>query len=196
MCQDSTKRHGPEQPCSYAEEQKADAVTDFLCLGSKTTTDGDCSHEIRRRLLLGRETSTSLDSVLKKQRHYSANKGPCSWGSGLPSGHLWLWEMDCKESGALKNWCLQTVMLEKILESSLDSKEINPVNVKGNQPWILIGRTDAEVETPVFWSSNVNNFLWSTQSRGFGIVNKAEVESFSGTLLLFRWYNGCWQFDL
>ena len=67
MCQDSTKRHGPEQPCSYAEEQKADAVTDFLCLGSKTTTDGDCSHEIRRRLLLGRKAMTYLDSVLKSR---------------------------------------------------------------------------------------------------------------------------------
>ena len=78
MYQDNTERHGPEQPHSSSEEQKAEAVTDLLFLGSKITTDGDCSQEIRRHLLLGRETTTNLDSVLKKQRRYSANKGPCS----------------------------------------------------------------------------------------------------------------------
>ena len=132
----------------------------------------------------------------EKQRHKSANKGPYSQGYCFPSGHVGLWELDRKEGSVPKNRCSWTVLLEKTPESPLDSKVIKLVNLKGNQPWILTGRTDAEVETPVFWSSNVNNFLWSTRSRGFGIVNKAEVESFSGTLLLFRWYNGCWQFDL
>ena len=67
--------------------------------------------------------------------------------------------MDCKESRAPKNWCLWTVVLAKTPESPLDSKEIKLVNLKGNQPWILIGRTDAEAETPVFWSPDVNSWL-------------------------------------
>ena len=62
-----------------------------------------------------------------------------------------MWELDCKESWMLKNWCFQTVVLEKTLESPLESKEIKPVNPKGNQPWIFIGRTDAEAEAPTFW---------------------------------------------
>ena len=75
------------------------------------------------------------------------------------SGHIWLWEMDRKEGRVPNNWCFQTVVLEKIPESLLDSKEIKPVNFKGNQPWILIGRTDAEAETVVFWSSDANSWL-------------------------------------
>ena len=74
-------------------------------------------------------------------------------GYGLPSGHVRLWELDHKEGGVPENWCLQTVVLEKTPESPMDSK-IKPVKLKGNQPWILIGRTDAEAETAVFWSSD------------------------------------------
>ena len=95
----------------------------------------------------------------EKQRHYSANNGPYSQSYGLPSGHTWLWQLDHKEGKALKNWCLQTVMLEKMPESSLDSKESKSVHLKGNQPWILTGRTDAEAQTPVFWSSDANSWL-------------------------------------
>ena len=79
--------------------------------------------------------------------------------SGRPSGHIWLWELDHKEGGVPKNWCLRTVVLEKTLGSPLDSKEIKPVNLKGNQSWILVGRTDAEAEAPVFWSSDANSRL-------------------------------------
>ena len=101
---------------------------------------------------------TNLDSVLKS-RHYSADKGPYSQGNGLASGHVWLWELDRKEGRAPKNWCLQTMVLEKTPESPVDSKEIKPVNLKGNQPWIVVGRTDAEAEAPVFWSSGANSWL-------------------------------------
>ena len=94
---------------------------------------------------------------VEKQRHYSANKGPYSQSYGLPSGYLQSWELDWKEGREPKNWCLQTVMLEKTPESPLDSKEINLVNLKGNQPWKLLGRTDAEA--PVFWSSDMNIWL-------------------------------------
>ena len=93
---------------------------------------------------------------VEKQKHYSANKSLYTQGYGLPSGHVWLWELDCKEGGAMNNWWLQTMVLEKTPESLLDSK-IKPVNLKGNQPWILIGRTDAEA--PVFWLSDVNSWL-------------------------------------
>ena len=77
-----------------------------------------------------------------------ANKGLSSQSYGFSSGHLWMWELDYKESWALKNWCFWTVVLEKTLESPLDGKEIQPVHPKGNQSWIFIGRTDAEAETP------------------------------------------------
>ena len=93
---------------------------------------------------------------VEKQRHYSANRGQ---GYGLPSGHIWLWELNYKEGRRPKNWCLGTVVLEKTLESPLDSKEIKPVNLKGDQPWIFTGRTDAEAEAPVFWSCDVNRWL-------------------------------------
>ena len=86
---------------------------------------------------------------IKKQRHYFANKGPSSQGYGFSSGHAWMWELDYKESWAPKNWCFWTVVLEKTLESSLDCKEIKPVNPKGDQSWIFIERTDAEAEAPI-----------------------------------------------
>ena len=96
---------------------------------------------------------------IKKQRHYFANKGPSSQGYGFSSGHVWMWELDYKESWALKNWCFWTVVLEKTLESPLDCKEIQPVHPEGNQSWIFIGRTDVEAETPVLWPPDVKNWL-------------------------------------
>ena len=141
------------------EREKVEIVTDFLFLGSKITVDSDGSHEIRRWLLLGRKVITNLDECVEKQRHYSANKGQYSQDYGPPSGHVRWWELDCKEGRTPKNWCLWTVLLEKIPKSPLDSMEIKPVNLKGNQPWILVGRTDVEAEAPVFWSSDVNSPL-------------------------------------
>ena len=132
------------------EGENVEVVIDFLLLGSKITADSDCSHEIRRWLLLGRKVMTNLDSV-EKQRHYSADKGLYSQGYGLPSGHVWLWELDSKEGRTPKNWCLRTVVLEKIPKSPLDSKEIKPANLKGDQPWIFTGRTDTEAEAPILW---------------------------------------------
>ena len=79
-----------------------ETVTDFIFMGSKITTDGDCSHEIKTHLLLGRKAMTNLDSILKKQRHYFANKGPSSQSYDFSSSHVWMWELDCKESWALK----------------------------------------------------------------------------------------------
>ena len=96
---------------------------------------------------------------IKKQRHYFANKGPSSQGYGFSSGHVWMWELDYKESWGPKNWCFWTVVLEKTLESPLDCKEVQPVHPKGNQSWIFIGRTDAEAETPVLRPPAVKNWL-------------------------------------
>ena len=96
---------------------------------------------------------------IKKQRHHFADKGLYRQSHGLSSSHVWMWELDTKESWALKNWCFWTMMLEKTLESPLDCKEIKPVNPKGNQSWMFIGRTDAEAETPIFWSSDTKNWL-------------------------------------
>ena len=84
-------------------------------------------------------------------RHYFANKGPSSQSYGFFSSHVWMWELDYKESWELKKWCFWSVMLEKTFESPLDCKEIQPVLPKGNQSWIFIGRTDAEAETPILW---------------------------------------------
>ena len=103
----------------------------------------------------------------KKQRHYFANKGPSSQGYGFFRSHVWMWELDCEESWALKNWCFWTVVLEKTLESPLDCKEIQPVHPKGNQSWIFTGRTDAEAETPILWPPDVKNWLiWKGPDSG------------------------------
>ena len=124
-------------------------VTDFIFLGSKIT-DGDCSHEIERYLLLRRKAMTNLDSILKSRDIYFVNKGPCSQSYGFPVV-IWMWEMDHKEAWVLKNWCFQTVVLKKTLESPLDNKEIQPVHPKGDQSWIFIGRTEAEAEALILW---------------------------------------------
>ena len=96
---------------------------------------------------------------VEKHRHYSADKGLYSQGYGLPRGHVELWEHDCKEGKMPKNWCLWTVVLERTPENPLDSKEMKPVNLKGNQPWIFVGRTDAGAEAPVIWSFDANSRL-------------------------------------
>ena len=111
-------------------------LSDFIFLGSKITADGDCSHEIKRRLILGRKAMTNLDSI-SKNRHYFANKGPSSLSYSFSSSHVWMWELDYKESWVQKNWCFWTMVLEKTLESPLDRKEIQPVHPKGD--WSVLG---------------------------------------------------------
>ena len=140
--------------------EKVEVVTDFLFLGSKITIDGDCSHEIRRQLTASwQESNDKPRQCVEKQRHYSADKDPYSQGYGLPSGHVWLWELDHKEGRIPKNRCHRTVVLEKSSESPLDSKKIKAVNLKGDQSWIFTGRTDAKAEAPVFWSPDANSWL-------------------------------------
>ena len=95
---------------------------------------------------------------IKKQGHYFANKGPSGLGYGFSSGHVWMWDLDCEENWAPKNWCFWTVVLEKTLESPLDCKEIQPVHPK-DQSWLFTGRTDAEAETPVLWPPHAKSWL-------------------------------------
>ena len=96
---------------------------------------------------------------IKKQRRYFANKGPSSQSYGFSSSHVWMWELNHKESWAPKNWCLQTVVMEKTLKSPLDSKKIQPVYPKGNQPWIFTGRTEAEAEASLLWLPDAKSQL-------------------------------------
>ena len=96
---------------------------------------------------------------IEKQRHYFVNKDPSSQGSGFSSGHVWMWELDYKESWAQKNWCFWTVVLEKTLVSPLDSKEIKPVRPKGDQSWVFIERSDAEAEAPILWPPDAKSWL-------------------------------------
>ena len=109
--------------------ETVERVSDFIFLGSKITADGDCSHEIKT-LTPWKESYDQPSQHIQKQRRYFANKGPSSQGFGFSSSHVWLWELDCEESWTPKNWCSWTVVLEKILESPLDCKEIQPVHPK------------------------------------------------------------------
>ena len=140
---------------------KMETVADFIFFSSKITADGDCSHEIKRLLALGRKAMTNLDSMLKKQRHHFTDKGPYRQSYGLSSSHVWAWQLDHKESWAPKNWCFWTVVLEKTLESPLDFKEMQLVSLKGIRTFIE--RTDAEAS----WSANtLGNLIRRTDSFG------------------------------
>ena len=128
-------------------ELDGETVAGFILGGSKITADGDCSHETKRHLVLGRKVMTNLDSILKSRDVTLPTKVHLIKAMIFSSSHVWIWELDCKESWAPKNWCFWTVVLEKTLENPLDCKEIQPVKPKGNQSWIFIGRTDAEAKS-------------------------------------------------
>ena len=134
-----------------------ETLTDFILGGSKITADGDYSHEIERRLLLDRKAMTNLDIILEIRDISLPAKVHLVNGSSR--SHVWMWELDYKQSWAPKNWCFWTVVLEKTIESPLDCKEIQPVHPKGNQSWIFLGRTNAEVETAILWPPDAENWL-------------------------------------
>ena len=135
-----------------------ETVTDFIFLDSRITADSDCSHEIKRYLLLGRKTMTNLDSILKSRDITLPTKFCLDKALVFPVV-MYGCELDYKESWAQNNWCFWTVVLEKTLESPLDYKEIKPVNPKGNQSQIFIGKPDAEPEAPILWPPDVKNWL-------------------------------------
>ena len=142
------------------DREKVETVTDFIFFGSKIPEYDNCSHEIKRCLLHQRKALINLDSKLKSRditlptKVYTINQS-----YDFSSSHVQLWDLDHKESWALKNWCFQTVVVEKALESLLNSKENKPVNPKGNQPWSFFGRTDTETEALILWPPDVKSWL-------------------------------------
>ena len=148
--------------------ETVETVTDFIFLGSKITADADCSHEIKRRLLLGRKVMTNLDSILKSGDITLSTKVCLVKAMVFPVVMYGCesWTLDYKESWTLKNWCFWTVVLEKTPESPLDCKEIQPVYAK-DQSWVFIGRTDVEAETPILWPPDVKSrLIWKDTDAG------------------------------
>ena len=145
--------------------ETVETVRDFILGGSKITADGDCSHEIKRPLLLGRKIMTNLDSILKSRDITLPPKVCLVKAMVFP--RLWMWKLDYKESWVQKNWCFWTVVLEKTLESPLDCKEIQLVHPKGDQSWTFIGRTDVEAETPILWPPDAKSkLIWKDPDVG------------------------------
>ena len=133
-----------------------ETVSDFIFGGSKITADGNCSHPWKKSYGQPRQH-------IKTQRHYFARKGPTSLSYGFSSSHVWIWELDYKESWVLKNWCFWTVVLEKTLESPLDCKEIQSVHTE-DQPWDFFGKNDAKAETSVLWPPHTKSWLTGKDS--------------------------------
>ena len=130
-----------------------ETVADFIFLGFRITAD------IKLKDGPWKKSYDKIRQHIRKQRHHFADKSLSSQSYHFSSSDVRLWELDNKEDWAPKNWCFWIVVLEKTLESPLDSKEIKPVNSKGNQPWLFFGRTDAEAEAPVLWPSDAKSSL-------------------------------------
>ena len=174
------------------DREKVETVTDFIWLGYEITVDGDSSQKIKRCLLLGRKTRQHI----KNQRHHFADKDPYSQSCGFSSSHVQMWELDHKEAWVLNNWCFWTVVLEKTLESPLDSREMKPVNPKGDQPWIFFGRTDTEAEAPILWLPDAKSqFIGRDTDIGkhFGQEEKGLTEDEIAGCLENSMNRGTWQ---
>ena len=159
--------------------ETGETVADFILGGSKITADGDSTHEIKRRLLLGRKVMTNLDSILKSRDITFPTKIRLVKAMVFPVVVLWMWELDCEEGWAPKNWCFWSVVLEKTLESPLDCKEIQLVHSKGNQSWVFFGRNDTKAETPVLWPPHEKSWLigkYSDVGRDWGQEDKGTTE--------------------
>ena len=138
--------------------EKVETVTGFIFLGSKITAGGDCSHKIKRLLLLERKAMTNLDSIFKKQRHHFADKGLYSQSYDFSSGHVRM-RVGCKEGWMLKNFDAFQLQCWEDFGESLGLQGDQPVNPKRNQPWIFIGRIGAEAEATVLWPPDVKTRL-------------------------------------
>ena len=159
--------------------ETVETVLDFILEGSKITANGDCSHEIKRRLLLGRKVMTNLDSIFKSIDIILPTNVGLVKAMVFPVVMLWMWKLDCEESWVLKKWCFWTVVLEKTLESPLDYKEIQPVHSEGDQSWVFIGRADVKAETPIVWPPHAKSWLIGKDSdarRDWGQEEKGMTE--------------------
>ena len=162
-----------------------------IFFGSKITVDSDCSHKIKRCLLLGRKAMTNLDSVLKTRDITLETKVYIVKAMVFPVV-MYGYELDPKEGWVLKNWCFWTVVLETALESPLDCKEIQPVHSKGDQSWVFIGRTDAEAETPILWPPTAKSWLiqkdpdagkdWRQKEKGITLMDKKWLHSITDSI--------------
>ena len=118
------------------------------------------------------------------------HKGPSSQGYGFSRSHVWIWELDYKESWVPKNWCFWTVVLEKTLESPLDCKEIQPVHPKGDQSLVFIGKTDAEAETPILWPPDAKSWLiWKDPDAG-KVWGQEKGTTENEMVVWHHWLNG------
>ena len=169
--------------------ETVETVSDFILGGSKITEDDDCSHEIKRHLLLGKKFMTNLESVLKS-RDITLPTKVCLVKAMVFPVVMYGCESWSEESWATKNWCFWTVVLEKTLESPLDCKEIQPVHPKGDQSWVFIGRADAEAETPILWPPHAKSRLTGKDpdaGRDWGQEGKGTTEDDGLMASLTRW---------
>ena len=142
----------------WIDGETVETVADFILGGSKITADGDCSHEIKSCWLLGIKADKPRQHI-KKQRHYFGSKGPSSQSYGFSSSHVWMWELDYKESWMQKNWGFWTVVLEKTLESPLDCKEIKAVNPEEISPEYSLKGLMLKLKLQYF-----GHLMWRTDS--------------------------------
>ena len=144
----------PKSPCS----PRVISYISYGLVESPWIASAFVLYEIKRHISW-KKSYDKPRQCIKKQRHRFADKSPYSQSHGFSSSHVWIWELDHKEGWVLKNWCLWIGALEKTLESPLDCNEIKPVNPKGNQPWIFIGRTGAKAEAPILWPPEAKCWL-------------------------------------
>ena len=158
---------------------------------SKTSDKSQLSNSLQNNLpsTPWKKSSDKTRQHIKIQRYYLANKGPYSQGYAFPSSHVWMWELNCKENWAPKNWCFWTVGLEKTPESAMDCTEIQPVHSKGDQPWVFFGGNDAKAETLVLWPPHVKSWLIGKDSdagRDWGQEEK--VRGWDGWMASPTWW--------
>ena len=163
-----------------------ETVTDFIFLGSKITADSDCSHEIKKLLAPWKESYDKPRQHIKKYRHHFADKVVYSQSCGFSSSHVQMWELDHKQ-GWRPKWFFWILVLEKTLESPVDCKEIKPVIHKGNQSWIFIGRTDAEIEALELWPLDAKSWLIG-KDPDVG-KDKRQKEKWAAEDYMLRWHH-------
>ena len=171
------------------EVETVETVSDFIFMGSKITTDGDCSHEIKRRLLLGRKVMTNIDSILKSRDITLLTKIHILNSIFFSPSYVRIWELDHKEGWAPKNWCFWKVVLEKTLESPLDCKEIQSVHLKENQSWIFIGRT-GNSNPLATWCKELTPWKWPwfwERLKAGGEWNNREWDGWIASLTQWTW---------
>ena len=144
---------------SQIDGKTMETVRNFYFLGLQNHCRWGLQPWNSKRLAPWKKSYDQPRQHIKMQRHYFANKGLGSQSYGFSSGHVWMWQLDYKESWVPKNWCFWTVVLEKTLESPLDCKEIQPVHPQGDQSWVFIGRTNVEAETPILWPPHAKSGL-------------------------------------